>query len=163
MFWKQSLDGVGCNQLRIVIRTHFYKLESYQFGWLKTCHISVFFFVSVCTIFTPCLFIIPTSPFSTARSLNCAVLVSLFFCDLWPMNQGWGSMSEERQERSGKWLFPARLHHAMVGNGRKCFVVCTCSCCFSIIRASVDQSAAVGHNPLIVFKWKQRWSSGQRV
>lgn len=158
-----------CNQLLVVITTYFYKLELFQFGSaviaafyfkfeLKTCHISGFSFVAVCTISTPSLFVILASPFSTARSPNCAVLVSLFFCDLWPMNLGWGSMSEERRERSGKWLFPARLHHARVGNGRKCLCVCTCSCCFSIIRASVVQSAAVGHKPLIVFKWKQSWS-----
>lgn len=52
----------------------------------------------------------------------------------------------------GKCLFPARLHHAGVGNGRKCLCVRTCSCCFSIIGASVDQSVAMGHKPLIVFK-----------
>lgn len=28
----------------------------------------------------------------------------------------------------------------------------TCSCWFSIIRASVDQPAAVGHKPFIVFR-----------
>lgn len=165
MFWKPRISGVGWNQLPVIFLqiSHFSLVfavtAAFDFKFeLKTCHISVLSVVAACTISTPSLFVILTSPFSTARSLNCPVLVSLFFCDLWPMNQGWGSMSEERRERWGKWLFPARLHYARVGNGQKCLCVCTCSCCFSIIRASVDQSAAVGHMTLIVFKPKQSWS-----
>ena len=62
--------------------------------------------------------------------LSCSVSLFLFlspFCDLLAMNQGWGSMPEKRWEHSGKWLFPARLHHIRMGNGRQ-KSVCVCVC-----------------------------------
>lgn len=105
MFWKQRLSGVVYNRLLVVITTYIYKLESFQFASavilafrfeVGAKKVSYIWFFSTST---PSLFIISALPFSAARSLNCAVLVSLFFCDLWPINQGWGSTSEERRER----------------------------------------------------------------
>jgi len=70
-------------------------------------------------------------------------------------------MLEERWEHSGKWLFPARLHHIRIGNGRKksvCVRVCVCVCvCLyqtnwgSAKGCSDTESTTVSHNPLIVF------------
>lgn len=134
MFWKQRLRGLVFDWLVVVMRAHSYKLEPYRF---------LFWLLVICSLYsrwrhvtwspgslhccfhnltyTVSMFTVLTSSFATARSLNCTVLVSLSFCDLWPMNQGWGSMSAERWEHSGKWLLPDRLHPARLGNGSEVF------------------------------------------
>lgn len=97
--------------------------------------------------------------FSLTPSHSFCVCLSRF--DLLAMNQGWGSMPEERLEHSGKWLFPARLHIRMGKCARACICVCVC------VRARLSPSSPTGdqrraalwlclllcNNPLIVFKW----------
>ena len=66
---------------------------------------------------------------SLSPSFSLFLSLSLSSRDLLAMNQGWGSVPEERWEHSGKWLFPARLHHIRKGNGRRA-CVCVCVCAF---------------------------------
>ena len=116
-------------------------------------------YTAVSPFLLPLPFFLSSTFFFLAPSLSRSVSLSL--CDLLAMNQGWGSMPEERWEHSGKWLFPARLHHIRMGNGRK-KSVCVCMCvCVSPLSDQLGMSwvsTMASWNLLIVFKWKQNLS-----
>lgn len=123
-------------------RNHIWQLKLHLWALLtRTHHTSGFSFISVflriSSLTSVCLVYTATSSVFFLLCSFCLTLfhtlsVSLFLlllslCDLLAMNQGWGSMPEERWEHSGKWLFPARLHHIRMGNGLKKSV---CACVF---------------------------------
>lgn len=144
------------------IRRHRFKVHSAIFGYANSpselCwrrRIKHLVFLHLCSLISSVMSPLLPLPFSLSLFLTGAVfpVLSLSRSDLLAMNQGWGSMPGERWGHSGKWLFPARLHHIRIGNGRKgvCARVHVCVC---IIRPAGDQlcaarteSTTVSHRP----------------
>lgn len=140
------------------IRRHCFKLHSAIIGDLNSAPVYcwqghiwfslVFVFQSpVC--FTPGLFglflySLYQSFFPPFLTLSHSFCVCLSLCDLLAMNQGWGSMPEERWEHSGKWLFPARLHIRM----GKCMCMFVCVCVSSSSPTGDQRRAAFWLCPL---------------
>lgn len=119
--------------LLICLKFEFQSILSHNPNLPRTQQVSGF----PLSLFSPglyhCLFFLPyflSCLFSNSPHLSHSVSLSL--CDLLPLNQGWGSMPQETWEHSGKWLFPARLYHIRIGNGRKCFYVCVHACDFPL-------------------------------